>query len=164
MSRRREKRDRVVYSDFFAVEAFVHRIDRQLAQAAVAREAMARAELTDSHMDEFRTGLHDGVTRSVADKFASSKALADGAHRLFNSRAQSDLALHIGDHLLPAHSVILAIQSEYFEVALRQDFLEKETREFYFNEDSPHALWRVFEFAYTGRYSADIDALDGPGR
>ena len=84
-------------------------------------------------------------------------------HRLFNSKAQADLTLKFGGHELPAHSVILAIQSEYFEATFQQDFLEKETREFHFNEFSPYALWRVFEFAYTGKYSADIDALGGSG-
>jgi hypothetical protein len=92
MARRGKKRDRVVYSGFFAVEAFFHRVDQRLAQAAVARERMARAELTDSHMDKFRKNwVHDGVSRSVADKLASSTLLAAAAHRLFNSRAQANL-------------------------------------------------------------------------
>jgi hypothetical protein len=50
------------------------------------------------------------------------------------------------------------------EVALQQDLLEKQTREFHFDEDSPYAPWRAFEFVYSGKYSADIDTLGGSGR
>lgn len=163
MGRRGKKRGRVDFSRFFDVEAIARRVDQRLAQVVVEREQMSHAEPTDSPMDRFRKRLHDGVSQSVADEFLSSHVLANAARRLFNSKAQADLTLHIGNHALPAHSVILAIQSGYFEAALRQDLLEKGTREFRFNEDSPHALWRVFEFAYTGEYSADIETLGGPG-
>ncbi|KAH6975781.1 hypothetical protein EDB80DRAFT_553289, partial [Ilyonectria destructans] len=80
----------------------------------------------------------------------------------FNSGAYADVALYLGDHKLPAHAAILAIQSEYFKRSLKGEFLESKTREFHFNEGSPHAHWRVVEFMYRGKYSEDIDVLGPP--
>jgi len=49
----------------------------------------------------------------------------------------------------PAHQLILGIFIPYFEDALTSDFKEGKTKEFTFEKDSPHALWRVFQYVYT---------------
>jgi hypothetical protein len=42
--------------------------------------------------------------------------------------------------------------------------VEGKTREFTYAEDSPHALWRVFQYIYTGDYSDEASgALDCEG-
>ena len=65
---------------------------------------------------------------------------------------------------LPAHSFVLAALSSYFRRALEGKFLEGESKEFTFNQESPHAYWRVFEYMYTGEYSdapAKLEAWEG---
>jgi hypothetical protein len=49
--------------------------------------------------------------------------------------------------------LILGIRCPYFDDALQSGFKEGITREFTFEKDSPHALWRVFQYIYTGDYS-----------
>ena len=63
---------------------------------------------------------------------------------------------------MPAHRVVLGMQSPYFESAFNNGFKENETSEFHFDKDSAHALWRAFNFMYTGDYSDEpASALSG---
>ncbi|KAI9725707.1 MAG: hypothetical protein M1834_009753 [Cirrosporium novae-zelandiae] len=65
----------------------------------------------------------------------------------------SDVTIYIGKIELPAHASVLAVQSRYFEKALKSRFQEGETKVFRFESGSGHAYWRVFDYLYTGTYS-----------
>jgi BTB/POZ domain len=91
---------------------------------------------------------------------------ADKQISLFNDAEYSDVTIFIGKSKtkLPAHSLVLCIRSPYFADALKGEFVEGKTREFTYAEDSPHALWRVFQYIYTGDYSDEASgALDCEG-
>ncbi|XWW94389.1 hypothetical protein V2A60_002332 [Cordyceps javanica] len=78
---------------------------------------------------------------------------------LFNNAKLSDVTINIhaqqGATKLSAHSFVLAAISPYFRRALEGKYAESESKEFTFDQDSPHAYWRVFEYMYTGDYSDD---------
>ncbi|KKP05169.1 hypothetical protein THAR02_02764 [Trichoderma harzianum] len=76
-------------------------------------------------------------------------------HMCFNSKLYSDVTIHLGDIELPAHSIVLASQSEYFKKALESPMKEGIERKFEFSEGSMHAHWRVFEYIYRGEYILD---------
>lgn len=89
--------------------------------------------------------------------------LIKGIAKSFDSPNYADLTIHIGELKLPAHSLVLVTQSEYFRAALSGNFLEGKTKELRFEEGSVHAHWRVFEYVYTGNYSEDShQAFDTP--
>lgn len=70
----------------------------------------------------------------------------------------------LGDHELPAHSVVLATQSPFFEKALSRNFREGKAKQFFFKEESAHAHWRVFQYMYTGTYAEEpAEVLDAQG-
>ncbi|RWA03667.1 hypothetical protein EKO27_g11439 [Xylaria grammica] len=93
----------------------------------------------------------------------SRKALIEGIAKLFNSPDHADVKIYIGEHELPAHSVVLASQSQFFQTALTGNFKEGKAKQFHFKEGSAHAHWRVFEHMYTGNYSKEpAQALDAP--
>lgn len=76
---------------------------------------------------------------------------------LFNNEKYSDVTLLIGESktTFPAHRIVLGIRSPYFDDALQSKFKEANTGEFIFDKDSPHALWRAFQYMYTGDYADD---------
>jgi len=60
--------------------------------------------------------------------------------------------------------MVLGIRSPYFDDALQSKFKEGITHEFSFERDSPHALWRVLQYMYTGEYSDEpFESLDSKG-
>jgi hypothetical protein len=59
----------------------------------------------------------------------------------------------------PAHRLVLGMRSPYFDDALQSKFKEGVTHEFRFEQDSPHALWRVLQFMYTGDYADEASCL-----
>lgn len=66
--------------------------------------------------------------------------------------------IRLGEIELPAHSIVLASQSEYFKKALDSPMKEGIERKFEFSEGSMHAHWRLFEYIYRGEYSHDAAA------
>ncbi|KFY03482.1 hypothetical protein V490_00177 [Pseudogymnoascus sp. VKM F-3557] len=76
---------------------------------------------------------------------------------LFNNEKYSDVILLIGESktIFLAHRLVLGIRSLYFDDALQSKFKEAVTNEFIFDKDSPHALWRVLQYIYTGDYADD---------
>lgn len=94
----------------------------------------------------------------------SKRPIVEGIAKLFNNPDHADIKIYIGKYELPAHSVVLAIQSKFFQKALSENFKEGKDKEFHFNEGSMHAYWRVFQYMYTGDYSAEpaevLDAQD----
>ncbi|KAM3497191.1 hypothetical protein MY10362_009450 [Beauveria mimosiformis] len=89
----------------------------------------------------------------------NAEALSQAAKALFNNAKLSDVTINIhtqqGATKLSAHSFVLAAISPYFRRALEGKYAESESKEFTFDQDSPHAYWRVFEYMYTGDYSDD---------
>ncbi|KAI0547055.1 BTB/POZ domain-containing protein [Xylaria curta] len=83
----------------------------------------------------------------------SNKSLLEGIAKLFNNTNYADVKIQIGQYELPAHSVVLASQSAFFQKALSEKFQEGNAKQFYFKDDSAHAHWRVFEYMYTGNYT-----------
>lgn len=76
--------------------------------------------------------------------------------RLFNDANYSDATVSIYDVVLPVHKLIICTQSEYFEKAFQERFVEGNSGTISFGEDSGAAYWRVFEYMYTGDYFVDL--------
>lgn len=76
-------------------------------------------------------------------------------YSLFNKSKYSNAIVYLGESKIPfpAHRLVLGISSSFFDDALTSDFKEVKTQEFTFQEDSPHALWRVLQYMYTGDYT-----------
>jgi len=97
------------------------------------------------------------------------KSLLDakgGLESLFNNQKYADVKIYIGASKVPfpAHRAILGIRSPYFDDAFQSQFKEGITQEFRFEEDSPHALWRVLQYIYTGDYNDEpSNSLDFEG-
>ncbi|KAI0977244.1 BTB/POZ domain-containing protein [Xylaria arbuscula] len=93
--------------------------------------------------------LEPGMTNS------NRSVLIEGISKLFNNPDHSDVKVYIGSHELAAHSVVLVTQSPFFQKALSENFREGKDKQFHFEEGSPHAHWRVFEYLYTGDYTEE---------
>ncbi|KAL7622552.1 hypothetical protein AAE478_008059 [Parahypoxylon ruwenzoriense] len=89
----------------------------------------------------------------------SRNLVLEGIAKLFNNPEHADTKVYIGSVELPAHEVVLAIQSPFFKKALIGSFQESRTKEFRFADGSAHAHWRVFEYMYTGDYSEEANKL-----
>ncbi|KAI1292581.1 BTB/POZ domain-containing protein [Xylaria venustula] len=95
---------------------------------------------------------------NIADQ---KRSLIEGIAKLFNNPDHADLQINIGQYQLPAHSVVLASQSPFFQKALSENFREGKLKQFLFKEGSVHAHWRVFEYMYTGNYAEEsVQVLD----
>ncbi|KAH8800734.1 BTB/POZ protein, partial [Xylogone sp. PMI_703] len=81
----------------------------------------------------------------------------------FHNSKYSDVTVYLGESKIPfpAHQLVLGISSPYFEDALTSDFKEGKTKEFTFEKDSPHALWRVFQYMYTEDYADEASEVLG---
>ncbi|KAF2967244.1 hypothetical protein GQX73_g6308 [Xylaria multiplex] len=90
---------------------------------------------------------------SKEPEMADSNPLIDGIAKLFNNSDYADVKIYVGQYELPAHSVVLASQSPFFQKALKGDFKEGKDKQFRFEEGSMHAHWRAFEYMYTGAYA-----------
>lgn len=84
---------------------------------------------------------------------------------MFNNATYADLTIYLGtsELKLPAHRLILGLRSPYFRDALSGDMKEAATGEFRFPDDSEPALWRVFQFMYSGDYDSDSGGLVATG-
>lgn len=78
--------------------------------------------------------------------------------RLFNSPKYSDATVLIHDVKLPVHKPVICIQSEYFEKAFQEVFIEGSSNVLTFKVGSGAAHWRVFEYLYTGDYSDGLSS------
>ncbi|KAI3326490.1 hypothetical protein HD806DRAFT_532125 [Xylariaceae sp. AK1471] len=102
-----------------------------------------------------------GFGYSSPPEMTDSKSLVNGIAKLFNNPNYADVKIYIGQHELPAHSVVLASQSPFFQKALSENFREGKAKQFLFKEGSAHAHWRVFEYMYTSNYAEEpIQVLD----
>ncbi|OBT81355.1 hypothetical protein VE02_10214 [Pseudogymnoascus sp. 03VT05] len=85
---------------------------------------------------------------------------------LFNNSKYADVKLYLGESKTQflAHQVVLGTRSPYFDDALRSEFKEGITHEFTYDEESPHALWRVLQYMYTGNYTDEpSECLESEG-
>ncbi|MCJ1476210.1 hypothetical protein MMC13_004876 [Lambiella insularis] len=85
----------------------------------------------------------------------SEKYMRDIAGLFNNTKKYSDARILIGDVILPVHKSVICIQSEYFEKAFQESFVEESSGELRFNDGSGAAHWRVLEYMYIGDYSED---------
>ncbi|KAI0534589.1 BTB/POZ domain-containing protein [Xylaria digitata] len=104
------------------------------------------------------------ASSEVPEMTDSKHPLIKGIVKLFNNSDYADVKIYIGQYGLPAHSVVLASQSPFFQKALKGNFQEGKDKQFRFEEGSMHAYWRVFEYMYTGEYAEEptqvLDTLD----
>jgi len=75
---------------------------------------------------------------------------------MFNDTKYSDATVLIHGITLPVHKSIICTQSAYFEKAFQEVFVEGTSGVLTFNDDSGAALWRIFEYLYTGDYSDEL--------
>lgn len=82
---------------------------------------------------------------------------------LFNQATYSDITILIRNVTLPAHRLIISLQSSYFEDTYSDAFAQdKGILEF--QQGSGIAYWRVFEYLYTGDYSDEATNKDLEGK
>lgn len=85
--------------------------------------------------------------------------------RSFNNIILSDVSVFIKELHLPAHSFVLAAQCEIFRDTLTRGLKTEAIREFRYNDGSPHAYWRMFEYLYKGIYDTESPAqIADPGK
>ncbi|PMD41730.1 POZ domain-containing protein [Hyaloscypha variabilis F] len=96
------------------------------------------------------------MARAIPEGLASSSGTAFDS--LFNNSKHSDVTIYLGESKIPfaAHRVVLGTRCPYFDDIFQSGFKEGIINEISFEKDSPHALWRVLCYIYTGNYS------DGP--
>ena len=85
---------------------------------------------------------------------------------MFNNSKYSDMTIYLGESKIPfaSHRAILGMRCPYFDDVLHSGFKESITNEISFEKDSPHALWRVLHYIYTGDYSDEpSEILDSEG-
>jgi len=75
---------------------------------------------------------------------------------MFNDATYSDATAIIQANELPVHRSIICTQSEYFEKAFQEAFVEGCSGVLKLDNRSGAAHWRVFEYLYTGDYSEDL--------
>ena len=75
---------------------------------------------------------------------------------MFNDTRYSDAAVIIHSKKLPVHKSVICTQSEYFEMAFQEAFIEGSSGVLTFDKGSGAAHWRVLEYLYTGDYSDDL--------
>ncbi|KAI0449638.1 BTB/POZ domain-containing protein [Xylaria acuta] len=121
------------------------------------RRTQQHATASSGSFGEHRAGFGLGGTSTVSP-------LLEGIAKLFNKPDHADVKILIGQYELPAHSVVLATQSPFFQKALSKNFREGKTKQFHFENveiGSAHSHWRVFEYMYTGNYAEECtQALD----
>jgi hypothetical protein len=79
---------------------------------------------------------------------------------LSNKNQHADMRIHIYEFELPAHSVVLAAQSDYFDKALDSEMKEGQTKSIHFNEEVRMRIGVcVFEYMYTGTYREDLNPI-----
>jgi hypothetical protein len=72
---------------------------------------------------------------------------------MFNKEAYSDATVSIHGMKLHAHRFVICVQSQYFENAFKDKFLEGDQRSIEFKDGSAMAHLRVFYYLYSGDYS-----------
>jgi hypothetical protein len=75
---------------------------------------------------------------------------------MFNDARYSDAEVAIHGKNLPVHKSVICTQSEYFEKAFQEAFLEGSSGVLTFDNESGAAHWRVFEHLYKGDRSDDL--------
>jgi BTB/POZ domain len=127
--------------------------------------------LSTEHVKSLRSPkqLRDDITAAMSSRYGSPPQTALGYLDLaksFKDHIYSDITLFLGlkERELQAHRLVLASVSPYFDQAFRADCIESERKEFRFAQHGAYALWRVFEYMYTGAYSDEaIEELEDEG-
>jgi hypothetical protein len=83
--------------------------------------------------------------------------------RKFKQTELSDITIYIHGKALPAHQLVVCIQSKFFDNAFR-NFAEGETKTMNLDAATEGAYWRVFEYMYTGDYSEKLSDIETEGR
>ncbi|KAH8716755.1 hypothetical protein GQ44DRAFT_403148 [Phaeosphaeriaceae sp. PMI808] len=79
---------------------------------------------------------------------------------MFNQDEFSDTTVIIQNIPLPAHQLIISLQSPYLANAIQEAFVSTGARTIVFDEGSGTAHWRVFEYLYSGDYSDNLSIKD----
>ncbi|KAK8900789.1 hypothetical protein QC760_010553 [Botrytis cinerea] len=111
-------------------------------------------------------GLFGGPPNPATSTQESNSNLNRVFDSLFNNSKYSDMTIYLGESKIPfaSHRAILGMRCPYFDDVLQSGFKESITNEISFEKDSPHALWRVLHYIYTGDYSDEpSEILDSEG-
>lgn len=82
---------------------------------------------------------------------------------IFNQETYSDITILIRNVTLPAHRLVICLQSSYFEDTFPEAF-DQGKGILEFQQGSGIAYWRVFEYLYTGDYSDEASNKDLEGK
>ncbi|RMZ71006.1 BTB POZ domain [Pyrenophora seminiperda CCB06] len=85
----------------------------------------------------------------------STKFMRDIA-RMFEDPRYPNATVVLDGKELPVHRPLVCKQSEYFEKAFKEAFVEGSSGVLIFNNDSGAAHWRVLKYLYASKYSDDL--------
>lgn len=125
------------------------------AKSASARRKEPAKANPEPEKAEPRKSLLEGIAKYVAFSYCLVRKLTDVLGRQFNNPDHADVKIHIGKYELPAHSLVLASQSPFFQTALNGNFREGKEKMFQFDEADGQPYWRTFEYMYTGNYAEE---------
>ncbi|KAK7177395.1 hypothetical protein PSPO01_16561 [Paraphaeosphaeria sporulosa] len=99
----------------------------------------------------------EAVEPPELDEFDSRQnTLTSCMARMFNEKTHADITISMQNVSLPAHRFIICPQSLYLEQACHQAFSKGERTLNCSHQGEAAAHWRVFEYLYTGDYSAHL--------
>ena len=78
---------------------------------------------------------------------------------MFNRSELADVTISIGSITIPAHRLVLCLQSRVFFKALEGSFEEGVTKKLQCEPGKEHAYIRVLSYLYTGNYEEEPSSL-----
>ncbi|KAH7119537.1 hypothetical protein B0J11DRAFT_590431 [Dendryphion nanum] len=117
-----------------------------------------------SAFGSFGTAPAVGMPSAVPKVETHSEKYMQSIARMFNDVKYSDTTVCIYEVELPVQKSVICTQSEYFDKAFKERFIEGNSGRISFKEDSGAAYWRVFEYLYTGDYSEEMSTNKFEGK
>ncbi|KAK1037098.1 hypothetical protein LTR74_018829, partial [Friedmanniomyces endolithicus] len=78
---------------------------------------------------------------------------------MFNNPKFVDMKIVVGTVNIPAHRLVLCLQSKYFDDALSRMFTEGATKTSQCPPQKEHAYLRLLQYLYTGDYEEEPSSL-----
>lgn len=85
-------------------------------------------------------------------------------YRSLDNHKHSDLTVKVGTATFKVHKVILAAHTKLFTKATQNGrFLASKDNDVSIEEHSEHAVWRMLQYCYTGKYSKECNDVLNKG-
>ncbi|XP_057324127.1 speckle-type POZ protein-like [Microplitis mediator] len=99
----------------------------------------------------------DVITIPIESSFNSSKSqMVDDIKELYNSKANSDVTVVVGDKEFQAHKLIMMARSPVFSAMFTHEMVEKKSKQVSITDITPEIFEKVLEYIYTDEVT-DLD-------